>query len=51
MLHHASFTPFVVSVHGPLEHEALMLVHCLTDRMSSGWDKSYGHVLAWMKVC
>ena len=38
-LHHASFTCFVVSVDGALGHEALMLIKCLADRMSSGWGK------------
>ena len=27
-----------------------MLVQCLTDRLSSGWDKDYNHLLAWIKV-
>ena len=49
-LHHAFFTPFVISVDGALGHEALMLVQCLTDRLSSSWGKSYVHMLAWIKV-
>ena len=50
-LHYASFAPFVVSVDGTLGHDALMLVQRLTDRLSSGWGKIYGHVLAWINVC
>jgi len=44
-LRHASFTPFVVSVDGALGHEVLMFLKYLAERLSSGWGKSYGHVL------
>jgi len=39
-LRHVSFTPFVVSVDGALEHEALMFLQCLAERLSCGWSKS-----------
>ena len=46
-----SFTPFVISVDGVLGHEALMFLQCLSERLSVGWGKSYGHVLMWIHVC
>jgi len=49
-LHHASFTPFVVSVDGALGHKALMFLQRLAERLSSGWGKSYGHVLMSIRV-
>ena len=50
-LHHASFTPFVVSVDGALGYKPLLFLQHLADRLSSGWDKSYDHVLMWIRVC
>jgi len=47
---HASFTPFVVLVDGVLGHKASMFLQCLAERLSSGWGKSYGHVLMWIHV-
>jgi len=47
---HASFTPFVVSVDGTLGHETSMFLQRLAERLSSGWGKSYGHVLTWIRV-
>jgi len=47
---HASFTPFVVSVDGALGYEASMFLQRLAEKLSSGWDKSYGHVLTWIHV-
>jgi len=44
-LRHTFFTPFVVLVDGALGHEAL-----LKDCLYSGWGKSYGHVLMWIRV-
>ena len=49
-VHHASFTPLVVFVDGTLGHETLMYLQSLADRLSSGWDKCYGHVLIWIRV-
>ena len=48
-LHHVSFTHFVLSVDGHLgmrcPSTSLILVQHHTDRLSSGWGKSYCHVL------
>ena len=49
-LHHASFTPFILSVDGALGHEALMFLQHLADQLSGAWGKSYGHVPMWIKV-
>ena len=50
-LRYTSFTPFVLSVDKALGFEDLMLVQCYADCLSSGWGKSYGHVIAWIRVC
>jgi len=50
-LHHASSTPFVVSVDGALGHKALMFLPHLAERLSCGWGKSYSHVLMCMDLC
>jgi len=47
---HASFTSFVVSVDGALGYEVSIFLQRLAERLSSGWDKSYGHVLMWICV-
>jgi len=47
---HASFTPFVVLVDEELGYEASMFLQRLAERLFSGWGKSYGHVLTWIRV-
>jgi len=47
---YAPFTPYVVLVDGALGHETLMFLQHLAERLSSGWGKSYGHVLMWIRV-
>ena len=37
---HASFTSFVVSVNGALDHGALMFLQRLADRLSSAWVRA-----------
>ena len=50
-LHHASFTPFVVSIDGALGHEALMFLQQLSDRLVSSWCKGYDYVFSRVRVC
>ena len=46
----ASFSPFVVTVDGALGHEAVLFLRRLAEKLSAGWEKSYGEVLGWIKA-
>ena len=48
--HHGSFSPFVVMVDGALGPAAVLFLHCLAEKLSMGWERSYGEVLGWIKA-
>jgi len=41
-LHHASFTPFVISVVGVLGHKALMFLQWVAKKLFGSCGKNYG---------
>ena len=48
--HCGSFSPFVVTVDGALGPEAVLFIHCLVEKLSTGWERSYGKALGWIKA-
>ena len=47
---HASFSPFVVSVHGALGKEATLFLGCIADQLFVAWGRGYDNVLGWLKT-
>ena len=45
-----SFSPFVVTVDGALGPKAVLFLRCLAEKLSAGWEKSYGKILGWIKA-
>ena len=45
-----SFSPFVVTTDGALEPEAVLFLRRLAEKLSAGWEKSYGEILDWIKA-
>ena len=45
-----SFSPFVVTVDGALGPEAVLFLRRLAEKLSAGWEKSYGEILGWIKA-
>ena len=45
-----SFSSFVVTVDGVLGPEAVLFLHRLVEKFSTGWKKSYGEILGWIKA-
>jgi len=50
--HRGSFSPFVVTVDSGLGlvHVAALFLCPLAEKLSTGWGKSYGEVLGWIKA-
>ena len=44
---HASF-PAIMSVGGVMGWEALFVMWCFTDKLSTEWGKPYSEVLGWV---
>ena len=47
---HGSFSPFVVMVDGALGPEAVLFLRHFAEKLSVGWERSYGEVLDWIKA-
>ena len=45
-----SFSPFVVTVAGAMGPEAVLFLRHLAEKLSAGWERSYGEVLGWIKA-
>ena len=45
-----SFSPFVVTADGALGPEAVLFLCHLAEKLSAGWEKSYGEILGWIKA-
>ena len=45
-----SFSPFVVTADGALGSEAVLFLRRLAEKLSAGWEKSYGEILDWIKA-
>ena len=44
------FLSFVVTVDGAMGPEAALFLRRLAEKLSAGWEKSYGEVLGWIKA-
>lgn len=42
-------SPFVVSINGTTEHDAVLFLCSLVERLSSCWDRSYGEEVAGVR--
>ena len=45
-----SLSPFVVTVDDALGPEAVLFLCHLAEKLSAGWEKSYGEILGWIKA-
>ena len=48
--HHASFSPFVLTVDGLMAREACFVVQRIARALSTKWSKSYGVVMGWVQT-
>ena len=46
----ASFTPFVVSVDGVLDHDVQHMMKRLCDQIAMKWEKSHSEVMGWVRA-
>ena len=45
-----SFSPFVVMVDSAMGPEAVLFLCRLAEKLSVGWERSYGEVIGWIKA-